>query len=171
MISYYQYLQFSPYFAQQDVEKTDDRIKFLKSFDALSQTIKDLLTSLETAEKIINTGKTFGLDDYDTEAVSFVIRKITAGEIFVGDGADFIANEAELPLERAKNLLSLIIREIFAPALEDIKKIQSTKLAQRTGRVSTSVQTQAKSNLAPARQPELSQNPNPNVIDLRNRQN
>ena len=170
MISYYQYLQFSPYFAQQDIEKTDDRIKFLKSFDNLPQPIKDLLTSLDTTEKIINTGKTFGLDNYDTEAVSFVVRKIAAGDTFVGEGASLISTETELPLEKAKNLLSLVVREILSPALEDVKKIQTIKFPQRFGTpASVNAQTPQTPTRPPIKQPESIQSHNPNVINLRNR--
>lgn len=171
MISYELYLQFSPYFAQQDIEKNEERAEFLKLFNSLPQTVKNLLTSLDAAEKIINIGKTFGLDEFDTEALSFAIRKIIAGEVFIGNGIELIANETGLPSERAKNLLSLIANEVLAPALEDVKKIQAAKFPQRFGSAPAPVQTQVKPNLAPARQPEPPQSPNPNIIDLRNKQN
>lgn len=171
MISYELYLQFSPYFAQQDIKKSGERAKFLKLFNDLPQTVKNMLTSLDTAEKIINIGKTFGLDEFDTEGFSFAVRKIATGETFVGDGVELIVGETGLPTERAKNLLGLVVNEVFSSALEDIKKIQAAKFQQRVGAVSAPVQTQTKPNLAPAKQPEPSQSPNPNVIDLRNRQN
>jgi len=165
MISHRQYLQFSPYFAQQDIEKTDDRIKFLKSFDNLPQPIKDLLTSLDTTEKITNAGKTFGLDEFDTESLSFAIRKIATGEVFIGNGVELIADETGLPPERAKSVLGLVVNEIFAPALEDIKKIQTSKFPQRFG---APIQAQPQVP-PPVKQPEPAQNDNPNVINLRNR--
>lgn len=174
MISYELYLQFSPYFAQQDIEKNEERAEFLKLFNGLPQTVKNLLVSLDVAEKVVNIGKTFGLDEFDTEGLSFAIRKIVAGEVFIGNGVEFIANETGLPNERAKNVLGLIVKEVLSPALEDIKKIQAAKFPQRIGTAPVPVQTQVKSNLTPARQPEPSQtpqSPNPNVIDLRNRQN
>src|SRR3989344_1746736 len=105
MISYEQYVQFSPYFAQQDIEKGEERNAFFKTLDKLPPKIKDILVSMDTAEKIINIGKAFGLDEFDTEAFSFSIRKIAAGEIFIGDGTEFIAGEGGLPAERAKNFL------------------------------------------------------------------
>src|SRR3989344_314377 len=151
MISYDQYIQFSPYFAQLDIDKAEDRAEFLKLFETLPKTVKELLVSMETAEKIINIGKTFMLDEFDTEALSFAVRKIVTGEVFIGDGAEFVASEAGLPPERARNLISLMVNEIFHPALEDIKKIQTAKFP---GRFGVSAQTV-----------------NPNVINLRNRQN
>lgn len=170
MISYELYLQFSPYFAQQDIEK-EERAEFLKLFNGLPQPVKNLLTSLDTAEKIINIGKTFGLDEFDTEALSFAIRKIVAGEVFIGNGVELIAHETSLPSERAKNLLGLLVNEVLAPAIEDVKKVQAEKFPQRVGATPAPTQGQVKPNSAPTKQPEPYQSPNPNVIDLRNKQN
>ena len=166
MITYDQYLQFSPYFAEQDIEKNGERAGFLNLFNGLPQTVKNLVTSLDAAEKIVNIGKTFGLDEFDTEALSFAIRKIATGEVFIGNGVELIAGETGLPLERAKNVLGLIVNEVFAPALEDIKKIQTSKFPQRFG-----VPVQPQSQVPPpVKQPEPPQATNPNVINLRNRQ-
>lgn len=165
-MSYPQYTQFSPYFAQQDIEKEEERLNFFRSFDVLPQTVKNLITSMDTAEKITNIGTTFGFDEFDTEGLAFAIRKIAAGEIFVGDSVDFIANEIELPRERAEILVSLIVNEVLTPAIDDIKKIQAAKFPQRT-RVAIPPQVQTTVERSePARN-----NANSNVIDLRNKPN
>lgn len=175
MISYDQYLQFSPYFAQEDIEKPEDRLNFFKLFDGSTQKIKELLPSMEIAEKIMNIGTTFGLDEFDTEAISLAVRKIAMGEIFVGDGVDFIANETELPRERAKSLVSLIVNEILAPALDDIKKIQSQKFPEKVAKTSETPKPFIPSRPAPPKfserpdlkiEPDISKN---NIVDLRNR--
>lgn len=164
MINHLQYLQFSPYFALQEAEKPEERREFLNLFDKLSQKVRELLTSLEVSEKLMSIGKTFGLEELDTEALSFAVRKIATGEVFVGNGTEFIAGETGLPIERARELLNLIVNEVFTPALEDIKKIQAAKFPQ-TG---TPVQSQVR---PPIKKPEPSQTVNPNVVNLRNRQN
>lgn len=168
MIPDEQYLQFSPYFAQEDVEKEEDRLKFLEILKNLPQKIKDLLISESATEKIVNIGKTFGLDEFDTEALSFAVRKIATGEVFIGDGVELIANETGLPMERAKSVFGLIVNEVFASALEDIKKIQTTKFPQKFGNVSAPVRPQTQSSIS---RPKPDQTADPNVIDLRNRQN
>ena len=167
MITYELYLQFSPYFAEQDIEKDEERFGFLKLFNGLPQTVKTLITSLGTAEKVVNIGKTFGLDEFDTEAFSFAVRKIATGEVFIGDGVALIAGETGLPTERAKSVLGLIVNEVFVPALEDIKKIQTSKFPQRFG-APVQPQTQVQ---PPVRQPETTRTTDPNIINLRNRQN
>lgn len=175
MISYDQYLQFSPYFAQDDIEKEEDRLNFFKLFDSSPQKVRDFLASIDTAEKIMNIGKTFGLDEFDTEAVSFMVREIAIGEIFVGNGANFIANETELPQERAENLLSLLVNEVLAPALDEIKKIQAEKFPEKVLRASETPKPfipsrpmSPKLSEKPALkiEPEINKN---NVVDLRNR--
>ncbi|MBI2674369.1 MAG: hypothetical protein HYX22_01360 [Candidatus Yanofskybacteria bacterium] len=154
------------------MEKSEERARFLKLFNDSPQMVKNLLTSLDTAEKIINTGKTFELDEFDTEALSFAVRKIAAGEVFIGGGVELIAHGVGLPSERAKNLLGLIVNEVFAPALEDIKKIQTAKFPQRFGAPSSvAAQTSQTQIRPPVKQPEPAQSDNPNVINLRNRQN
>lgn len=160
MISDEQYLQFSPLFAQEDIEKEEDRLKFLELLGTLPPAVKTLLTSEDTAEKVINAGKTFKIDEFDTEAVSLVIRKIATGEILINDGADLIAKETELSPERAESLFGLIVSEILAPVMENIKKVQPTKLSQKP--------------IAPPTQnypgqPEPDQTTNPRIVDLRNR--
>lgn len=177
MISYDQYLQFSPYFAQQDIEKAEKRSMFLKSFDILPQKLKDFLAAMDTAEKIMNIGNTFGLDEFDSEAVALAVRKLAMGEISVGNGADFITNETELPRERAKNLLSLLVNEVLVLVLEDIKKIQSQKFPEKVAKTSENPKPFISAKPMPSKlperpdlkiDPEINKN---NVVDLRNRQN
>lgn len=162
MIAYPQYLQFSPHFAQLDIEKPEDRVRYLKLYDDLPQKIKDLLVSMVTAEKVMSIGQVYGLDEFDTEAVALAVRKIAVGEIFIGDAARFISNETELPYERAKTLVSSIANEVLAPALDDVKKIQSSKFSQ---------QPQTDGSGTPTKPSQPDQVRNPNTIDLRNRQN
>lgn len=164
MISYEQHLQFSPYFALQDVETADERLGFLKVFDGLPQKIKELLISMDVTEQIMNTGTSFDLDESDIESVSFMVRKIAAGEIFIGDAEVFISDGLEITRERAKNLLGLIVNEVFAPSLEDIKKVQTEKFPQRFGAAEERVSpAQYEDNIGTG-------TANPNVINLRNRQ-
>lgn len=175
MISNFQYLKFGPYFAQQDIEQPENRKIFLQSFDTLPQTIKDLLTSIETAEKIINLGNSFKLDDFDIESVAILARKIATGEIFVGNASEILVTETEIEPSKSKDLVSGLVLEILSPALDDIKKIQSVKFTQ-TG--SNALPPKEKSRLSPVAPEPVAprkvvppQTTNPNVINLRNRQN
>jgi|SRR3989344_1406659 len=156
MISFEQYLQFSPYFAQEDIEKEEDILKFFESFDRSSPKIKNFLTSMDTAEKIINTCKSFQLDDYDTEAVSLAVREVAMGKIPISELGDFIVNETELPPEKATDLANLIINQVLAPTTNGFAE-NSKASTQKT-----------------PEKPDLKIDPGVNrnnVVDLRNRQN
>lgn len=132
MISEEQYLQFSPYFAQEDIEKEDERLKFLQLTGRLPQAVKELLTSIETIEKIVNISSTFGLDEFDTEAVSLVVRKLATGEVPIVQGTELIISEAGLPQEKADDLLDSIINEILAPVVGNVQKIQPVRPLKKT---------------------------------------
>jgi hypothetical protein len=131
-------------------------------FDDSSQKTKELLASADVAEKIMSIGKTFGFDEFDIETISFIVREIATGKIFIGEGANIVANETELPKERAETLVSLIINEVLASAIDDIKKIQAQKPPEQ---VATLPKT--------AERPDLKIEPpvnKGNLVDLRNRQ-
>ncbi len=154
MISDEQYLQFSPYFAQEDVEKGEDRLKFLRLLSTLPQTVKELLISENTIEKIINIGTIFRLDEFDTEALSFVVRKLATGEVSIVQGIDLITSEIGLTEEKANNLLNSIVKDILTPLTsrsEQASKAPPSKIPER-------------SDLKIG--PEVNKN---NIIDLRNR--
>lgn len=162
MITYDQYLQFSPYFAQEDIEKEGERLKFFKLFDTLPQNVRNLISSMDTAEKIMNIGATFGLDEFDTEAVSLVVRKIATRETPITDEAGLIANETGLSRERAQSLLNLIVDEILAPVMDDLKKIQSQ----------ITVQPKPVQSTKPVLPEPAAPSPDSDrIVDLRNRQN
>ena len=121
MISDEQYLQFNPCFAQEDIEKEENRFKFLQLLNSLPQTVKDLLTSESTTEKIIKIGDRFGLGEFDTEALSLVVRKLATGEVPVTQGVSLMVNETGLPLEKTESILALIINDILAPIIPNIQ--------------------------------------------------
>lgn len=174
MITYEQYLRFNPYFVQQEFEDPQQRQMFLKLFDKLPAKIKELLTSLQVTEKVMSAGVTFKLDDLDTEALSLIVRKLVSGEEFIGDGVALMVNETGLSSERARNLLGTVINEIFASAIEDVKKVQASRFPGKIGPVSASSpakQTQIRQDPVTRNSMEPPQPANSNVINLRNRQN
>lgn len=158
MISDEQYLQFSPYFAFEDIEKEEDRLKFFRLLGTLPQTVKTLITSENTVEKALDISKRFGLDEFDAEALSFVIRKLATGEVSIVQGTDLITTEVGLPQEKAGDLLNLIIGEILAPVMGNTPETQFMRPPQKTI-------TPAPENLSQP-EPKIT---DPRVIDLRNR--
>lgn len=168
MITTEQYLLFSPYFAAIDTEKKEGRIQFLKVFEKAPQSIRNLITSTETIEKIVSACELFHMDKYDIEGVSYSIRKIALAEIPITTAVRFIASETELSTEQAQNLLGTILRDIFSSAIEDIKKIQHEKYPEL---VQKSLVSQSKTPphlKIPAPPTDINEG---NIVDLRNPRN
>ncbi len=154
MISEEQYLQFSPYFAQEDVEKEDSRLKFLELLITLPQTVKNLLTSTETVEKIIKIGESFELDEFDIEALSLAVRKLATGEVPPVQGTNLIINEVGVPEEKAATIFNSIISEILAPVVKAPKQTPKEPFSRTPERPDLKIDPGTNKN---------------NVVDLRNR--
>ena len=155
MISDEQYLQFSPFFAREDIEKEEDRLKFLGLLSTLPQAVRDLLASENTTEKILNISGDFELDEFDTEALSLVVRKLATGEVSIVQGTELVTREVGLPEEKANELLNLIINEILTPVIGNVKRVAPVQKQPERSDLSSPRSDLEKSD--------------PRVIDLRNR--
>jgi len=154
MISEEQYLQFSPYFAQEDIETGDGRLKFIELIGVLPQAVKDLLLATETVEKIVKIGEGFKLDEFDTEALSLAVRKLATGEVPVTQGINLIANEVGVPEEKAATLLNSIISEILSPVAKASKQTPKEPFTRMPEKPDLKID------------PGINKN---NIVDLRNR--
>lgn len=170
MISDEQYLQFSPYFAQEDIEKEEDRLKFLQFLGVLPQAVRELLISTETTEKIIKIGEKFGLDEFDVEALSVVVRKLATGEVSIVQGVDLIKNEVSVSEEKASDVLGSIMNEVLSPTVEGIKNVQKERFPDRQNQMTIPTQQTPRTQDKPDLKIDPGINKN-NVVDLRNRQN
>jgi hypothetical protein len=162
MISYEQYLDYSPYFAQIDIEAPSSRAEFLELFNKTPKSVRDLVTSAETAEQIFNLGTIFKLDEYDTEVVAHVIRQIAVGEIPLAEAVKITSKEIKISLDRAREILDSCFRDILTPVVEDIKKIQAVRFSGAD--ISTKEHTATNMPKIPVSSAAV--NPS-NVVDLR----
>jgi hypothetical protein len=162
MISYEQYIDYSPYFAQIDIEAPSSRAEFLELFNKTPQLIKNWVTSTETAELLLNMGISFKLDEYDTEAIAYVIRQIVVGEIPLIEAPDTIAQEIKISPNTAREILGACLRDILTPVLEEVKKIQ----AARFPNITPQTKNQNMANLQKSFAPSADVNPS-NIVDLR----
>lgn len=162
MISYEQYLDYSPYFAQVDIEAPSTRAEFLELFNKIPQQAKDFMVSMETAEHIFNLGTSLKLDAYDTEAIAYIIRQIMTGEISLAKATEVVVREIKVSPEDARKILGSCFRDVLTPVVEDIKKIQTLRFPN------TSTLPEKQSTANPPRTPTPSSVINPsNIVDLR----
>lgn len=161
MISYEQYLDYSPYFAQVDIEAPSSRTEFLELINRASPSVKNFIAAMETAEKIFNMGASFMLDEYDTEAVAYVIRQITVGEIPVAKAIDALVREIKVSSDTAREILESCLRDVLTPIIEDVKKIQTLRF-QNPQKQDASIMNQKNNPVS------VDMNPS-NVVDLRHK--
>lgn len=165
MISYEQYLDYSPYFAQIDIEAPSSRAEFLELFSKTPQSVKDFIVSTETAERVFSLGTSLSLDEYDTEAIAYVIRQITIGEIPLTEAVNTVIREIKVSPDVARKILNSCLRDLLTPILEEFKKIQVTRFPESV------VQSQNRS-VTNSGKASLPAGVNPsNVVDLRSKQN
>ncbi len=127
-----------------DAEKKPERAKFLQIFKTLPTNLKNLITSPDTAEKIVSITSQFKLDNYDTEFIALATRKLATNTISTIQAKQEIFLNTEIADEDVSDILVSLAKEIF----------QSTPRPQGPRASTTPINT--------------SVNPS-NVVDLRNK--
>ena len=94
-----------------------------------------------------------------------IVRDVLLGDLFIGDTSATISQKLNMDPQTAQQIRDKIVKELFAPAIEDIKKIQREKFPDRVAQRNTSTMLQ------PPKPPEIKTTMavnQSNVIDLRN---
>lgn len=119
-------------------------------------TIQDLILGVSAEEFILDITQQLNLQEYQSKNLALIVGEVILGDLFAGDMAQTISEKLGIDLQTAQQIRDKIVKELFAPAIEDIKKIQREKFPDRT-KQGTPPQPQTTS---PVNQS--------NVIDLRN---
>lgn len=150
-----------PYYAGIGVESDQSREQFLANLKLLPQSLTDFLVSDETADLIGNISEHYDLTDVQTELISWLIRKVATGDEYIKDLPTSISSLVGIGIEQSTEIYNYLIKSVFAPYWEDIKKIQ----IQKFGLEQTSSQTTSQVAKYPGEDlPETGGN----IIDLRN---
>jgi hypothetical protein len=165
------YLQFSPFYAGFELERESLRGKFLSGFQTLPAALKDFLSSAKTADMILNFGRQNNLADHQISSVAAVIRYLLIGQIYIGDLPKTLAYVMQMNDALAIELSRKIVRDILAPVIDDLKKVQLQKFGKLPGLSQQPSQNFAPQNLggqAPQHIPgeELPETGG-NILDLR----
>lgn len=120
---------------------TIDMYKALNAgiFELYNQKIKSspesiylILTEFSTAEFIEEKlGLVFNLTNQQIAELTRIIRDVLLGDRYIGDLISNVSSGLALDREKSKQIVDKILFELFAPALDDIKKIQREKFADR----------------------------------------
>lgn len=119
-----------------------DLMHYASKFDLLPPAIKKILFDFSTAEFIEEkVGVKFNLDKTQKKEIAHLIREVLLGNIFIGDFTKCLQTNINIDGGRAKDIASMIVGNLFPPALESIKAAQRTKFPDRV----TAMREEAKS--------------------------
>jgi hypothetical protein len=140
--------------------------RYMTKVKATPPPIISILTDDQTANYFEdNLGPSLNLNEPETENLIRITRDVLLGDLFIGDMAPTISEKLEIDLSPAKEVASKIFRELFTPAIEDVKKIQREKFP---GRVGQGISGDTSQRSAPPQvKPAMAVN-RENIIDLRN---
>jgi len=161
-----QYFRASPYFAQLDQESGQFRVSYFEQLDTtLPKPLRTFLLAPETAEQIVQVATSFGLHENQMGALARIVRQIVTGHLFIKDLPAALIKNLVLEKEGATAITAEIIKTLFASVLDDIKRVQQERFADRLHELA---QQKNKNTAAPP----LRQGTNPhNIIDLRKDKN
>jgi len=96
-----------------------------EKYKRLPEAIQDYFASKETIKKITSIEEKYNLDLEQINGLILIIKKILVGEVRLKEMSNLFIQELKLDKLTAKNLVQDIIREIFYPIKEDLKKVLS----------------------------------------------
>ncbi len=145
--------------------------KYTRKVFSLPTSIKDILMDTSTTDFIEeHLGSVFGLNLEQKTWVTRVIRDVLLGDLFIGDMITAIAQKLNIDSQVAQQIMGKIINELFATAIEDIKKIQREKFPDRVGHGNVTTNP-ANAMPRPPTPPQMKNGPpvnQNNIVDLRN---
>lgn len=154
-----------PYFVDSSKTPGFNWEKFQDKIDALPDSLYDILVDEKTSDFIkLLTQKYIQLSVQGPD-LARLIRDVVIGDIFFGDIPSEISKKLGIDSGIAREIANLIVSQLFAPVLDDIKKVQATKFP---GRVSQPQPPTPQQNIPrPVPGADLPETGG-NIIDLRN---
>lgn len=125
------YFQFSPFFVDSASISDLDWEKLQNKIDQLPSALANLLTENKTAQFIEMLTQKYAVLNMRGPDIARLIRDIVIGDVFVGDMPQELARRLGIDLATAREIANQIASELFAPVLEDIKKVQMAKFPGR----------------------------------------
>ena len=132
--SVFEYFAASPMYAGFGNLNGQERDKFINDLGQLSVELKNFFTAKETAESIFEIGRSNVLIDGQISRLAQLIRDLVLGNIFIKDFTSILTERLDIDEPTAFKLVNRITSELLKPVIEDIKRIQRNKFAERINR-------------------------------------
>jgi len=163
----------SGYFTPFDVDRhlaEYSSTSFFQRVGSLPDSLKDIMANPSTAEFIEEKlGTEFSMNYVQKIEVTRIIRDVLLGDISINAMASKISENLEIDSTVAYQIQSKIVNELFGPAIEDIKKLQTERFPEKPDRPVAPMrpQTQKITEGSDLKiDPDINRN---NVVDLRNK--
>jgi hypothetical protein len=158
------YFQFSPFFVDSKSMPDLDWGKFQDKIDKIPPSLYDLLVDDKTSMFIeALTQKYVQLNTQGAE-IARIIRDVILADIYIGDMPAQFSSKLGVDQNTALEIARIIVSQLFAPVIEDIKKLQFQKFGKLPGS-STPQQVSVPRPVSGAELPETGGN----IIDLRSK--
>lgn len=105
------------------------------------ESVRTILCGADTASFLLAIGSEFNLTDNQSQELTRIVRDILISKLYIGDMPVVIQRNLSLDQASSKKIAEKIIKELFVPAIEDIKKMQVEKFPDRIGKSNQPPQT------------------------------
>ena len=105
--------------------------EFTRKLRLLSDSMKVILWDTHTSSVIFSMHLEYGLNDQQSANLTRIIRDVLLCDLYIGDLPNLLKQNVGIDEKSAQEIASRIVSEIFKTALDDIKKIQVKKFADR----------------------------------------
>ncbi len=114
------------YFPEHETEQE----AFYQQLNALPRDVADILLMPETAEMLEKISKEKRLSVAQSQELSRLVRKIAVADIYLGDIVKEVQNKLSVNEASAKEVANSLVSEVFASALEELKKLHVQKFGR-----------------------------------------
>ena len=128
-----EFTYFTPYSV--DIFSFDNPVdiqNYISRFKSASGTVRDLIFNPSTADFIQeDLVPKFNLNTEQGKEVTRIIRDILLADIFIGDVIGAIQTRLKVDQNTASSITSMLISDLFAPVIEEIKSMHKEKFGDR----------------------------------------
>ncbi len=159
------YFQFSPFFTDSTSMSDLDWDKLQDKIDKLPLVLGNILTSYKTSEFIEMLAQKYVQLSAQGPNIARIIRDVILADTYIGDMPAQISSKLGVDQNTALEIARAIVSQLFAPVIEDIKKLQMQKFGKLPGARASTQQPTAPQKVPGEDLPESGGN----IIDLRNK--
>ena len=126
-----EYLNLNPYFVDTSKSPGFNWEKFQDKIDTLPDNLFYLLVAENSSEFTKSLTQKYVQLSAKGPDMARLIRDVTIGDVFIGDMPQELSRRLGVDLTIAREMANLIVAQLFAPVLEELKQLQRVKFPNR----------------------------------------